>query len=200
VGEFRKQTRQKAVRGSMWGTSATPSNSLDGCQCRHLSLLPINLYKQTPVHETTRHDTTKYDLDKMSSGENSDLDLLARLNALKRTPIDLNNKLDPLSGTMKYTHPVGSVYQTSQNANPTMVPETARALHADLLDRFKSLSGRKSQEKPSNARSTSEIDGNFAVDDDRTIEELLADLGPREQVSLAWVTELLADVVVVGCG
>jgi hypothetical protein len=131
----------------------------------------------------------------MSSGAKSDLDLLARLNALKRSPIDLSNKLDPECCAVNATYLILSLSHTSQTTGPAVVPDPAKALHADLLNRFKSLSGTGSQEQPSNALGTSENDGSLAVDDDRTVEDLLADLGPNEQASLAKTVVSLADYV-----
>lgn len=53
-------------------------------------------------------------------------------------------------------------------------PLPARALHSDLLDRFKSLTGSSTVTEDSSSRGEKH-------EDDKTVEELLADLGPTEQ-------------------
>ena len=65
--------------------------------------------------------------------------------------------------------------------NVPVDPASGRALHADLLDRFKSLSG--------GDKSSTDATGGFCGvpadehdDNDKTVEELLADLGPADQV------------------
>ena len=70
------------------------------------------------------------------------------------------------------------------SAGTAIDPLPARALHADLLDRFKSLTGSSGASACDDAilaKSKSEGDKS---EDDKTIEELLADLGPSEQWSV----------------
>jgi hypothetical protein len=62
-------------------------------------------------------------------------------------------------------------------------PAPARALHADLLGRFNSLTSGKSGIKTRPGSSETGAHQQEEPDDDeKTVEELLADLGPAEQV------------------
>ena len=101
-------------------------------------------------------------------GSNSDQDLLSRLNALKKSTIDLGDK-DPTSGA-----PTGS----------SVDPSPGRALHSDLLDRFKTLTGTRPGVTPS-AETEGRHPQQDKQDDDKTIEELFADLGPAEQWNIS---------------
>lgn len=91
-----------------------------------------------------------------------DTDLLARLNALKKSPV-----------TLEHTPTVRSVVVPS--SRPDLNPE--QALHADLLSRFGLLKGSNVVTKTAD----SEADNADDQDDGKTIEELLADLGPSSQ-------------------
>ncbi|KAK5056191.1 hypothetical protein LTR84_012744 [Exophiala bonariae] len=100
----------------------------------------------------------------MSSDANSktDRDLLSRLNALKQSTVsfDQTNFEPPLSGP----------------APQAVNPNPARALHTDLLSRWKSLGGTSS----SNATGVIAAPGG-KPEDEKTVEELLADLGAPEE-------------------
>ena len=100
-------------------------------------------------------------------GNNNDHNLLARLNALKKSSIDLKNK--------QYTVPAVTSHQIIVNPSP------ARALHADLLSRFNTLKGRALE--PSSTYGIDQVSG-VLPDDGKTVEELLADLGPPQEWEL----------------
>ena len=79
---------------------------------------------------------------------------------------------------------LGSVLTVSSSNGPrtaqapsSIDPLPARALHTDLLDRFKTLTGNTDVNAKDNVSSEKHVKG----EDDKTIEELLADLGPSEQ-------------------
>ncbi|ETN37099.1 uncharacterized protein HMPREF1541_08089 [Cyphellophora europaea CBS 101466] len=106
----------------------------------------------------------------MSSGSGEDRDLLARLNALKKSTIDFDNTI----GT-----PVA-------DRSVPIDPAPARALHADLVDRFKTLSGTSRTTTgqfvaESNSNDHASLGADEFADEGKTVEELLADLGPVEQ-------------------
>ncbi|RMZ81168.1 hypothetical protein DV737_g2631, partial [Chaetothyriales sp. CBS 132003] len=96
---------------------------------------------------------------KNDAGSSSSRDLLARLNALKQSAIDFDQT------TFSAAHTLPSA--------PAVDPSPARSLHSDLVDRFKSLSGKTSHGSATQATEESE--------DNKTVEELLADLGPVEE-------------------
>ncbi|RMZ76152.1 hypothetical protein DV738_g5126, partial [Chaetothyriales sp. CBS 135597] len=97
---------------------------------------------------------------KDDAGSNSSSrDLLARLNALKRSPIDLDQTSFPPS----HLPP----------SEPIVDPSPARSLHADLVDRFKLLSGKTGSGSVAQSTEKSE--------DEKGVEELLADLGPIKE-------------------
>ncbi|KPI45350.1 uncharacterized protein AB675_2536 [Cyphellophora attinorum] len=106
----------------------------------------------------------------MSSGKNADNDLLARLNALKKSTIALDT-------------PTLAPPRTQVNNDIPIDPSAGRALHEALSDRFKLLSGGERAPVNDNGRINSLDEGEaFPGDnDDRTFEELLADLGPADQ-------------------
>lgn len=66
-------------------------------------------------------------------------------------------------------------------ASTSVDPLPARALHADLLERFKSLTGKGGVEAVYNANTPIVLSPEDQGEDDKTLEELLADLGPSEQ-------------------
>lgn len=85
---------------------------------------------------------------------------------------------------MRYTNPVLDDvltvlrFEVPREANSASIdPLPARALHADLLDRFKSLSGNRGVTEGQPVTGSHDD----KAEDDKTIEELLADLGPAEQ-------------------
>ena len=99
-----------------------------------------------------------------------DHDLLARLNALRKSNINLDDK----------------TYRNTANVASDVPVEShpARDLHADLLARFKSLTG----QTPSQARQDSGKKGTPLnipelqnAENDKTVEELLAELGPDKE-------------------
>ncbi|KIX01813.1 uncharacterized protein Z518_09540 [Rhinocladiella mackenziei CBS 650.93] len=92
---------------------------------------------------------------------NADRDLLSRLNALKQSAVsfDQNN----------YQTPLGKPSSVSLDPSP------ARALHSDLLGRWKSFGGTPTASGADNSTHSTE-----KTEDDQTLEELLADLGPSD--------------------
>ncbi|RMD40068.1 hypothetical protein DV735_g5056, partial [Chaetothyriales sp. CBS 134920] len=96
---------------------------------------------------------------KDDAGSNGSRDLLARLNALKRSPIDLDQTSFPSS----HLPSSGSIVD----------PSPARSLHADLVDRFERLSGKTGSGPALQTTEKSE--------DEKGVQELLADLGPAEE-------------------
>jgi len=96
------------------------------------------------------------------SSPNADQNLLARLNALKRSTVSFqqaNNLPQPAA--------------KKQSVSPDPAP--ARALGADLLSRWKTLGGGPSEAHPINSATSTD-----KLDDEKTVEELLADLGPSD--------------------
>ncbi|KAI1618523.1 hypothetical protein EDD37DRAFT_269922 [Exophiala viscosa] len=91
---------------------------------------------------------------------NADEDLLSRLNALKTSTVSFDQT--------NFRTPPGTKPQASLPPNP------ARALHSDLLTRWKSLGGSASTSAIEPANSTEK------AEDEKTVEELLADLGPSD--------------------
>ncbi|ETI25991.1 hypothetical protein G647_02768 [Cladophialophora carrionii CBS 160.54] len=109
---------------------------------------------------------------------NSDQDLLARLNALKKSTVSFEQT--------KYIHhhPIwypqancSHSFQTPGGAEKpfTADPNPAHALGTDLLSRWKSLGGSPSTTQPEQSEAATE-----KPEDEKTVEELLADLGPSD--------------------
>ncbi|OAG40411.1 hypothetical protein AYO21_05311 [Fonsecaea monophora] len=94
------------------------------------------------------------------SKSNADRDLLARLNALKTSTVSFEQT--------NFQTPLGRALPVSLDPTP------ARALHSDLLTRWKSLGGSPSSALQDPATSTPKSE------DEKTVEELLADLGPSD--------------------
>ncbi|KAK4944036.1 hypothetical protein LTR10_016557 [Elasticomyces elasticus] len=97
---------------------------------------------------------------KNDSSLNADEDLLSRLNALKQSTISFDQT--------NFQAPLGTKSQ------PSLAPSPARALHSDLLTRWKSLGGTASATAIDPAHPTEK------AEDEKTVEELLADLGPSD--------------------
>ncbi|KIW23311.1 uncharacterized protein PV07_11520 [Cladophialophora immunda] len=106
-------------------------------------------------------------LDVMSdeSKSNADRDLLARLNALKTSTVSFEQT--------NFRTPLGKGSPISLDPSP------ARALHSDLLTRWKSLGGSPSSQFKDPATSA-EQSQDQKTEDEKTVEELLADLGPSD--------------------
>ncbi|EXJ56981.1 hypothetical protein A1O7_07325 [Cladophialophora yegresii CBS 114405] len=116
----------------------------------------------------------------MSNGprSNSDQDLLARLNALKKSTVSFEQT--------KYIHH-RSIWYPQANCSRrfqtpigkekplTADPDPAHALGADLLSRWKSLGGIPSTTQPEQSEAATE-----KPEDEKTVEELLADLGASD--------------------
>ncbi|RVX74475.1 hypothetical protein B0A52_01601 [Exophiala mesophila] len=96
-------------------------------------------------------------------GTSKDEDLLSRLNALKQSTVsfDRTNFDAPLSNP----------------APPSLDPTPGRALQNDLLSRWKSLGGTSSSGDIASSTGAVAVD---KAEDEKTVEELLADLGPSE--------------------
>ncbi|KAK5237834.1 hypothetical protein LTR47_000927 [Exophiala xenobiotica] len=93
------------------------------------------------------------------SNTNTDRDLLSRLNALKQSTVSFDQ----------------TNFQTPLASGPSLSIDPAHALHSDLLSRWKSIGGNAhtSTHEPADATEKTE--------DDKTVEELLADLGPLDE-------------------
>ncbi|KIW65527.1 hypothetical protein PV04_07781 [Phialophora macrospora] len=96
----------------------------------------------------------------------SDQDLLARLNALKKSAVSFEQT--------SFQSPIGKGTPLTTGSSP------ARALGTDLLSRWKSLGGSPSTTQPEQSEPSTE-----KPEDEKTVEELLADLGPSD----AWEIE-----------
>ncbi|OAP63448.1 hypothetical protein AYL99_02675 [Fonsecaea erecta] len=92
---------------------------------------------------------------------NADRDLLARLNALKTSAVSFEET--------NFQTPLG------KGPNILLDPSPARALHSDLLTRWKSLGGSPASSQPKDPTTSAE-----KSEDEKTVEELLADLGPSD--------------------
>lgn len=119
----------------------------------------------------------------MASSEdgNDDHALLARLNALKKSTIDLNTKRYGVSTSNgnSIDEKGRPAFEPSQ-PDISVDPAPARALHTDLASRFKSLNG-----QPDIATGTAGTPGGQAFDlmadeDGKTVEDLLAELGSED--------------------
>ncbi|KIY03369.1 uncharacterized protein Z520_00060 [Fonsecaea multimorphosa CBS 102226] len=95
------------------------------------------------------------------SRSNADRDLLARLNALKTSAVSFEQT--------NFQTPLGKGTPISLDPSPD------RALHSDLLTRWKSLGGSPSSSQPKDPAIPAE-----KSEDEKTVEELLADLGPSD--------------------
>ena len=118
------------------------------------------------------------------AGSNAEHDLLSRLNALKRSNVELETKTCAfLCAACSWRCAYRCSYNIPTASHSTSIDSvSARALHTDLLDRFKSLHGSNtaSTDKSGDAGGLSNYQTKKS-EDDKTIEELLADLGPLEQ-------------------
>lgn len=100
----------------------------------------------------------------MNDGESSSADraLLTRLNALRKSTIDLDNQKP--------------AFVPSSSSSFALDPAPAKALHADLFGRFSSLKGASIDNPVRRATSNNLEPGND--DAGKAIEDLLAELGP----------------------
>ncbi|KAF7510759.1 hypothetical protein GJ744_006125 [Endocarpon pusillum] len=108
----------------------------------------------------------------MSEGpSDSDRDLLSRLNALKQSRIDLDAK------QLTYPKPTPLAHDID--------PLVGHALHADISARFRALQGTNGPVKSVSIKTKSgtslDIPELRKGDNDKTVEELLAELGPEEE-------------------
>ncbi|KAJ9647642.1 hypothetical protein H2204_000272 [Knufia peltigerae] len=92
----------------------------------------------------------------------ADNDLLSRLNALKKSTVTFDQT------TPQSPRPPGP--------SPPVDAAPARDLHSELLTRWKSLGGNTATTGGDSATTSAE-----KAEDDKTVEELLADLGPSDE-------------------
>jgi len=111
----------------------------------------------TPNHDIIPLQTINHKVTYDGAMPDQDDALLARLNALRKSPVTLS-KTDPL--------------------DPPSTPQ--RTTDSDLTARFRSLTPNNTLTSPS----LDTEDTEYNEEDDRTIEELLGDLGPEEQWSV----------------
>ena len=115
-------------------------------------------------------------------GSRTDRDLLSRLNALKKSTVDFDQKtyssyLLQCRGLL-----INSSYDGPKGIRANAIdPLPAHALHSELLDRFKSLTGKAGETAGDESTPAPKETRADRTDEDQTIEELLADLGPSEQ-------------------
>ncbi|KEF59419.1 uncharacterized protein A1O9_04263 [Exophiala aquamarina CBS 119918] len=107
------------------------------------------------------------------AGSNPDRDLLSRLNALKQSTVSFDDQtnFEP---------------SLSNPAAQPLDPAPARALHTDLLSRWKSLSGIPSASAAGEPSAHEE-----KTEDEKTVEELLADLGAPEEWQVGQAEETI---------
>ncbi|KAK5087989.1 hypothetical protein LTS08_004949 [Lithohypha guttulata] len=118
-----------------------------------------------------------------NNGLSKDQTLLARLNALKQSTIDLDAKKH--------------VFEPNASASLPVDPAPARDLHKDLVSRFKTLNGQgESYTVPSGAGQDEDQFQLFVDEDGKTVDEMLAELGPEDTWNIqrdeeAQITDLI---------